>query len=119
MCMLLLQLLLVTHVRLSSQLLAIINNATYVYIVRIHMFIYTYILSKNSPLCPFRGQAHKAYASPAFQQYHAKEIGYTTPIIFNWAVSVKLLTNSTRKEKRANSTSLSDRGVNNSFDPAK
>ena len=37
------QLLLATHTQLSSQLLAPINNATYVYIVRIHMFIYTYV----------------------------------------------------------------------------
>ena len=36
------QLLLATHTQLSSQLLASINNATYVYIVRIHMFIYVY-----------------------------------------------------------------------------
>ena len=32
------QLLLATHAQLSSELLASINNATYVYVVRIHMF---------------------------------------------------------------------------------
>ena len=37
------QLLLATHTQLSSELLASINNAAYVYIVRIHMFIYIYI----------------------------------------------------------------------------
>ena len=43
MCMSPSQLLLATHMRLSSQLLAFINNAKYVYIVRIHMFICIYI----------------------------------------------------------------------------
>ena len=43
MCMSPSQLLLATHTQLSSQLLAPINNATYVYIVRSHMFIYTYV----------------------------------------------------------------------------
>ena len=28
--------------------------------------------------------AYFAGDSPAFQQYHAEKIGYTTPIVFNW-----------------------------------
>ena len=36
-----------------------------------------------SPPIPRPCHAHKLYASPAFQQYHAEEIGHTTPIIFN------------------------------------
>ena len=43
MCMSPSQLLLATHTQLASQLLAPINNATYVYVVRIHMFIYVYL----------------------------------------------------------------------------
>ena len=43
MCMSTSKLLLATHMQLSSQLLAPINNAAYVYIVRVHMFIYTYV----------------------------------------------------------------------------
>ena len=81
------QLLFATHTQLSAQLLAPINNATYVYIVRIHMFIYTYVyIVQKRPSQPFPRpcHAHKVDTSPAFQQYHAEEIGYTTPIILNW-----------------------------------
>ena len=43
MCMSPSQLLLATHTQFSSQLLAPINNATYVYIDSTHMFIDTYV----------------------------------------------------------------------------
>ena len=65
------QLLLATHTQLSSQLLAPINNATYVYIVRIHMFIYTnvYIVQKRpSPPIPRPCHALKVDTSPAIRR---------------------------------------------------
>ena len=75
------QLLLATHTQLSSELLVPINNATYVYIVQ----------KRPSPLIPRPCHAHKVDTSPAFQQCYAEEIGYTTPIIFNWVVSLSYI----------------------------
>ena len=69
----------------------ILITVTYVYIVRIHMFIYTYVYivqTRPFPPIPRSCHAHKVDISPAFQQYHAEEIGYTTPIIFNWVVGL-------------------------------
>ena len=43
MCMLPSQLLLVTHMQLSSKLLAPINNATYVYVYTLYTYVYIYI----------------------------------------------------------------------------
>ena len=85
------QLLLATHKQLSSQLLAPINNATYVYIAHTPMYIYTYVYvvqKRPSTPIPRSCHAHKVDTSPAFKQYHAEEIGYTTTIIFNWEVHV-------------------------------
>ena len=51
------------------------------------MFIYTYLYivqKRPSPPIPRPCHGHKVDTSPAFQQYHAEEIGYTTPLIFNW-----------------------------------
>ena len=53
------------------------------------MFIYTYVyMVQKRPSLPIARPCHapKVDTSPAFQQYHAEEIGYTTPIIFNWGV---------------------------------
>ena len=91
MCMSPSQLLLATRTQLFSQLLAPINNATYVYIIRILMFIYRYVYivqKRPSPPIPRLCHAHKVDTSPAFQQYHAEEIGYTTPIIFNCEIQL-------------------------------
>ena len=89
MCMSPSQLLLATHT--PSQLLAPINNATYVYIAHIPMYIYTYVYvyvvqKRPSTPIPRPCHAHKVDTSPAFHQYHAEEIGYTTTVIFNWDV---------------------------------
>ena len=62
------QLLLATHTQVSSQLLALINNATYVYIICIHMFIYTYVhIVQKRPYLPIPRpcHAHKVDTSPA------------------------------------------------------
>ena len=51
------------------------------------MFTYTYVYivqKRPSPLLPRPCRAHKVDTSPSFWQYHAEEIGYTTPIISNW-----------------------------------
>ena len=53
------------------------------------MFTYTYVYivqKRPSPPIQRSCRAHKVDTSPAFRQYHAEEIGYTTPIIFNWGV---------------------------------
>ena len=88
MCTSLSQLLLATHAQLSSQLLtSLIMLHNYVYIVRLHMFIYTYVYivqKRLSPPITWPCHAHKVDTSPAFRQYHAEDILYTTPIIFNW-----------------------------------
>ena len=60
--------------QLFSQLLATINNATYVYLVHIHMFIYTnvYIVQKRpSPPIPRPCQANKVDTSPAIRRRFA------------------------------------------------
>ena len=65
------QLLLATHTQLSSQLLAPINNSTYVYIVYIHMFIHTFAyIDKNrpSPPIPRLCHAHKVDTSPEIRR---------------------------------------------------
>ena len=74
-----LQLLLATHTQLSSQFLSPINNATYVYIVRIHKFIYTYVYivqKRPSPTIPRPCQAHKVDISSAIRlrltKYHTE-----------------------------------------------
>ena len=54
------------------------------------MFIYTYVYivqKRPSPPIPRPCHAHKVDTSPAFQQYHTVEIGYTTPLTFNWEVA--------------------------------
>ena len=89
MCMSPSQLMLATHTQLSSQLLAPINNAAYVYIAHIPMYINTYVcvvLKLASKPIPRPCHAHKVDTSPAFYKYHAEEIGYTTTIIFDWEV---------------------------------
>ena len=71
MCMSPSELLLATHTQLSSQLLAPNNHATYVYIVRIHMFIYTYVYivqKRPSQPIPRPCHAHKVDTSPAIRQ---------------------------------------------------
>ena len=46
---------------------------------------HVYIVQKwPSPSHSRPCNAYKVDTSPAFQQYHSEEIGYTTPIIFNW-----------------------------------
>ena len=65
------ELLLATHMQLSSQLLAPINNATYVYIVRIHMFIYSYVYieqKRPSPPIPRPCHVHKVDTSPGIRR---------------------------------------------------
>ena len=60
-----------THTQLSSQLLAPVNNVTHVYIVRIHMFIYTYVsIVQKQPSPPIRRHchAHKGDTSPAIRR---------------------------------------------------
>ena len=69
------QLLLATYMQLSSQLLAPINNATYVYITNIPMYIYTcvYVVQKRPSMqIPWPCHDHKVDTLPAFNQYHAK-----------------------------------------------
>ena len=59
------------------------------------MFIYTYVYiiqKRPSPPIPLPCHAHKVDTSPAFQQYHAEKIGYTTPIIFNWEYELLIQT---------------------------
>ena len=54
-----------------------------------HMYIYAYVYivqKQPSPPIPRHCHAHKVDTSPAFQQHHAKEIGYSMPIIFNWVL---------------------------------
>ena len=56
----------------------------------VYMFIYTYVYivqKRPSQPIPRPCHTHKLDTSPAFQQYLAEEIGYTTPIIFNWVLT--------------------------------
>ena len=50
MCIFPSQVLLATHTQLSSQLLASINNATYVHIIRTHVYIYICIYSPKTAI---------------------------------------------------------------------
>ena len=71
MCMSPSQLLLVTHMQLSSQSLSPINNATYVYIAHIPIYIYTYVYvvqKRRSTPIPRRCHAHKVDTSPAIRR---------------------------------------------------
>ena len=56
------------------------------------MNTYVYIVKKRpSPPIPRPCHAHKVDTSPAFQQYHAEEIGNITPIIFNWVITTIII----------------------------
>ena len=76
----------------ASQLLAPINN----YCICLYSpYTYVHIVQKRASMpIPRPCHAHKVDTSPAFHQYHAEEIGFTTTIIFNWDVTLLRMQNS-------------------------
>ena len=85
-----------THVVVVT-IIPIINNPAYVYIAHIPMYIHICICSPKTAVHAHstalsRPQSgHFAGDLPAFHQYHAEEIGYTTTIIFNWVIITLIL----------------------------
>ena len=73
---------------LSQLLTDVYNCYICIYSPYTYLYIYMCIYSPKTavPTHSAACHAHKVDTSPAFHQYHAEEIGYTTPIIFNWVV---------------------------------